>query len=237
MAEPAPKQNPWKPAKVVGIKAETARAKTLRLMFDAPVEHMAGQYFIVRLSAPDGYTAQRSYSCASPPDGSNEIELTVELLDGGEVSTYLHDVVEVGDELDVRGPIGGWFVWNGDHPAFMIGGGSGVVPLMAMLRYARNAGKSDLVRLLVSVRTPTDLYYADELPGPETTIIYTRQKPPDVARPTGRLSVADLPELTADTTIYVCGSPDFADTATDLLIGTGVEAERIRVERFGPTGT
>jgi ferredoxin-NADP reductase len=137
----------------------------------------------------------------------------------------------------VRGPIGGWFVWDGDQPAFMIGGGSGIVPLMAMLRYARNVGKSDLVRLLVSVRTPADLYYASELPGPETTVIYTRAAPAGVTRAPGRLSVADLPELTADTTIYVCGSPDFADTATDLLIGTGVEAERIRVERFGPTGT
>ncbi|MCU1459864.1 MAG: oxidoreductase [Actinomycetia bacterium] len=235
MADAAPR-NPWKTATVVGIRPETPRAKTLRLKFEQPVEHMAGQYFIVRLTAPDGYTAQRSYSCASPPDGSNELELTIELLDGGEVSTYLHNVVEAGDELDVRGPIGLWFVWNGDHPACMIGGGSGVVPLMAMLRYARTTGKSDLVRLLVSVRSPADLYYADELPGPETTVIYTRQNPPGVNRASGRLRMTDVPEVADDATVYVCGSPDFCDSVTDLLIGNGVLAERIRVERFGPTG-
>jgi ferredoxin-NADP reductase len=237
VADAAPK-NPWKTATVVDIRPETPRAKTLRLRFEAPIEHMAGQYFIVRLTAPDGYTAQRSYSCASAPDGSNELELTIELLEGGEVSTYLHDVVEPGDELAVRGPIGGWFVWNGEHPALMIGGGSGVVPLMAMLRHARNLGRSDLVRLLVSVRTPGDLYYADELPGPETTVIYTRENAPGVLRQPGRLGAADLPgPLDEDTTVYVCGSPDFADSATDLLIASGVVAERVRVERFGPTAS
>ena len=237
MADAASK-NPWKNGTVVSIKPEAPRAKSLRLRFEHPIEHMAGQYFIVRLTAPDGYTAQRSYSCASAPDGSNELELTVELLEGGEVSSYLYDVVEPGDELEVRGPIGGWFVWNGDHPAFMIGGGSGVVPLMAMLRHARNLGKSDLVRLLVSVRTPADLYYADELPGPETTVVYTRENPPDLLREPGRLSAADLPNpLDEGTTVYVCGSPDFADAATDLLIASGVAAERVRVERFGPTAS
>ena len=139
----------------------------------------------MRLTAPDGYTASRSYSVASPPDGSNELELTVERLEDGEVSTFLHDVVEVGDELEVRGPIGGWFVWDGDAPALLVGGGSGVVPLMAMLRLAARTGRADLVRLVVSVRTPDDLYYADELPGPETTIVYTREAPGPSARPPG----------------------------------------------------
>ena len=128
----------------------------------------AGQHYVVRLTAPDGYTASRSYSVASAPDGSNEFELTVERFEDGEVSTFLHDDVVVGDELEVRGPIGGWFVWDGDSPALLVGGGSGIVPLMAMLRSPRAPAQSDLVRLVVSVRTPDDLYYASELPGPET---------------------------------------------------------------------
>ena len=120
---------------------------------------------------------------ASAPDGSDEIELTVERLDDGEVSGFLHDVVVPGDELEVRGPIGGWFVWRGDTPAVLVGGGSGLVPLMAMLRLARRSGSSDLVRLVVSVRSRADLLYADELPGPETTIVYTRESPDGRAPP------------------------------------------------------
>ena len=157
----------WHTATVVAVHDETSRTKTLRLRLDAPSGHQAGQHYVVRLTAPDGYTASRSYSVASPPDGGNEIELTVERLDDGEVSTFLHDVLEVGDELDVRGPIGGYFVWDATTPALLLGGGSGIVPLMAMLRLARatagDPAPDDLVHLLVSVRTPDDLYYADEL--------------------------------------------------------------------------
>ena len=142
------------------------RAKTFRLALAQPTNHRAGQHYVVRLTAPDGYTASRSYSVASAPDGTDEFELTVERLEGGEVSSFLHDVVEVGDELEVRGPIGGWFVWDGATPAVLVGGGSGIVPLMAMLRLARAAGSSELVRLVVSVRSPADLSYADELAGP-----------------------------------------------------------------------
>jgi ferredoxin-NADP reductase len=179
----------------------------------------------------------RSYSIASAPDGSAELEFTVERLDDGEVSTYLHDVAEPGDTLEVRGPIGRWFVWEGDSPAMLIGGGSGVVPLMAMLRLARQRQASDLLRLVVSVRSPDDLYYAAEIAGPQTTVVYTRQAPPSVSRPPGRLRDDDLaPALLPDAMAYVCGSAGFADTATDLLQGLGVPAERIRVERFGPSG-
>ncbi|MDQ1680015.1 MAG: hypothetical protein QOI42_874, partial [Frankiaceae bacterium] len=128
---------PWQTATVVAIRDETARTKTFRLALAAPSGHRAGQHFVVRLTAPAGYTASRSYSVASAPDGGREIELTVERLDDGEVSGFLHDVVEVGDELDVRGPIGGYFVWDGTTPALLLGGGSGIVPLMAMLRLAR----------------------------------------------------------------------------------------------------
>jgi len=191
---------------------------------------------VVRLTAPDGYRAQRSYSIASPPDGSDRIELTVERLEDGEISSFLHDVVVVGDQLEVRGPIGGWFVWPGDTPAILVGGGSGVVPLMAMRRQARRHGRSDLVRIVVSARTPDDLYYAEELPGPETTIVYTREVPPAWPRPPGHLTARDLPgPFAPGSTAFVCGSSGFADAASALLIGTGIAAADIRVERFGPS--
>jgi ferredoxin-NADP reductase len=227
---------PWSQATVVAVRRETATAKTFRLRLSNPSLHLAGQHYVIRLTAPDGYTASRSYSVASAPDGSPEIEITVERLPDGEVSSFLHDEVVAGDELEVRGPIGGWFVWSGHSPALLIGGGSGVVPLMAMLRLARSTGNSVLVRLVISVRNPADLYYANELPGPETTIIYTRQGDPSDVRQPGHLSVNDLPTVPADATAYICGSSPFADAATDLTIGIGIPTQRIRIERFGPTG-
>ena len=228
---------PWRTARVVAIRDETPRAKTIRLALDAPVPHAAGQHYVVRLTAEDGYTASRSYSVSSAPDDSNEFELTVERLEDGEVSEFLHDVLEPGDELEVRGPIGGWFVWEGNAPALLVGGGSGVVPLMAMLRHARRLGRSDLVRVVVSVRRPADLFYADELPGPETTVVYTRETPAGFPRPAGRLTADDLaPVLLPDETVYVCGSSGFADAASDLLLAIGVQPGSIRVERFGATG-
>jgi ferredoxin-NADP reductase len=233
---PPGRPSPWQPATVVAVHRETARAKTFRLRLPAPSGHRAGQHYVVRLTAPDGYTAARSYSVASPPDGGAEIELTVERLAEGEVSTFLHDEVVVGDELEVRGPIGGWFVWEGDAPAVLVGGGSGLVPLMAMLRHARRTGRSDLVRLVVSVRSPEDLYYADELPGPEATVVYTRSAPAEAGRAAGRLTLADLPRpFLPEVTAYVCGSTGFADAASRLLVEAGAPLDRIRVERFGPT--
>jgi ferredoxin-NADP reductase len=224
-------------AKVTEIRRETPNAKTFRLDLPERTAFLSGQHFIVRLTAPDGYTAQRSYSVASAPDGSGTIELTVERLPDGEVSSFLHDVVMVGDELEVRGPIGGWFIWRGDTPAVLVGGGSGVVPLMSMLRLARQRGQADLVRLVVSVRRPGDLYYASELPGPQTTIVYTRATPPSWPRPAGRLSAADLPvPLNPDATGFICGSSGFADAATAVLRDGGMPVDRIRAERFGPTG-
>lgn len=237
MTPAAPGPGPWQVATVVEVRPETPRAKTFRLRLPQPSTHLAGQHYIVRLTAPEGYTASRSYSVASPPDGSEELELTVERLEGGEVSSFLHDVVVSGDELDVRGPIGGWFVWPGDRPATLVGGGSGLVPLMAMLRLARRTGRSDLVRLVVSVRSPADLYYAGELPGPEVRVVFTREAPPDATRPPGRLREVDLePAPRPDSIAYVCGSTGFANSASDLLVGLGVRTEQIRVERFGPTG-
>ena len=226
----------WQSATVVDIRRETPRVKTFRLALSAPSPHLAGQHYVVRLTAPDGYTASRSYSVASAPDGSNAIDLTVERLAGGEVSTFLHDEVVVGDELEVRGPIGGFFVWNGDTPALLVGGGSGIVPLMAMLRLARRTGRDDLVKLVVSVRSPGDLFYPAELTGRDTTLVYTRVTPPGYPREAGRLRADDVaPLVTTDATAYVCGSSGFADAASHLLVDLGVPAGRIRVERFGPS--
>jgi ferredoxin-NADP reductase len=227
----------WQSARVLAVRAETPRARTLRLALPEPRGHLAGQHYVLRLTAPDGYTAARSYSVASAPDDTGEIELTVERLPGGEVSEFVHDVVVPGDELEVRGPIGGFFVWSGDTPAMLVGGGSGVVPLMSMLRLARRSGRSDLVRLVVSARSPEDLYYADELPGPETTVVYTRQAPPGAGRAAGRLAVADVaPLVRGDEDAFVCGSAGFAEAATTVLLAAGVSVGRVKVERFGPSG-
>jgi ferredoxin-NADP reductase len=227
----------WQTARVLSVRDETPRARTFRLALPEPRPHLAGQHYVLRLTAPDGYTASRSYSVASAPDGSGEIELTVERLEGGEVSEFLHEVVQPGDELEVRGPIGGFFVWTGDTSALLVGGGSGVVPLMAMLREARATGHADLVRLVVSARSPGELYYADELPGPETVVVYTRQAPPGAGRTAGRIAVADIaPLVRGGEDVYVCGSPGFADAATAVLIEAGVPVDGIRVERFGPSG-
>jgi ferredoxin-NADP reductase len=226
----------WQAATVIGVRPETPTAKTFTLRLSVPSRHKAGQHYIVRLTAPDGYTAARSYSVASPPDGTDQIEITVERLPGGEVSMFLHDEVRPGDELDVRGPIGGWFIWEGTTPALLVGGGSGIVPLMAMLRLARSSFVTDLVRLVVSVRDPANLYYAEELTGPESKVVYTRRAPTGETRPPGRITAADLAGFPDESTLYVCGSSPFADAATEVGLELGIPLERIRVERFGPTG-
>ena len=217
------------------MRPETPTAKSFCLSLQKPPSYMSGQHYIVRLTAPDGYSASRSYSAASAPDGSNDIELTVERLPDGEVSVFLHDDLQVGDEIEVRGPIGGWFVWRADSPALLIGGGSGVVPLMSMLRLARRKEASGLIRLVVSVRRPEDLYYADELPGPEATVIYTREAPPGSDRPAGRLTAGDILPVEEQKLVYICGSESFAEAAADLVMSGGVPAERIRIEKFGPS--
>jgi ferredoxin-NADP reductase len=232
-----PKIGSWQAAKVLEIRPETSRVKTFRLSLPEPAPYMAGQHFLVRLTAPDGYTAQRSYSVATPPDDSRELELTIERLDDGEVSTFLHDETVVGDMVEVRGPIGGWFVWDGSSPALLVGGGSGVVPLMAMLRLARARPGQRLANLVLSVRTPEDLIYAGEIQGPDTTVVYTRQAPAGFDRAPGRLTTDDLvPHVRQGATTYVCGSSRFAEAASELLVDAGVSADAIRIERFGPTG-
>ena len=198
------------------------------------VTHMAGQHYVVRLTADDGYTAQRSYSVSSAPSDPL-VELFVERLDNGEVSTFLADVVRPGDELQVRGPIGGWFVWDGVSPAVGVGGGTGVVPLVAMARLARDLGSTGQLKLAVSGRNLPELPYADELAAAGATIALTRV--PHGERPAGRLTTADLmPLLEPGATAYVCGSAGFAEFASLLLVGLGVPVLDVRVERFGPSG-
>jgi len=211
--------------------------KTLRLAFERPTPYLPGQHFVVRLTAPDGYRASRSYSAATPPDDPPQaVELTVERLPDGEVSSFLHEAVEAGDALELRGPIGGHFTWRGEAPAVLVGGGSGLVPLMAMLRAARRAGRGGDVRVVASVRTPADLPYADEMAGPDATVVYTRVAPPGHGRPAGRLARADLAPLVGPGAMaFVCGSSPFVEAVTDILADLGVPAAAIRVERFGPT--
>jgi ferredoxin-NADP reductase len=226
---------PWQPATVLAVRTETPTAKTFTLRLVAPRPHLPGQHYIVRLTAPDGYRAQRSYSVASAP-GGDTIDLTVERLPDGEVSGFLHEAVTPGDTLEVRGPIG-YFAWDGEAPALGVAGGSGVVPLMAMLRTARREGHPGLMQLVVSVRTPADLYYSGELPGPDAAVVYTRQVPAGFSRPAGRLTLADLaPAIRDGQVAYLCGSPTFCEGATSLLRDLEVPTERIRVERFGPSG-
>jgi ferredoxin-NADP reductase len=226
----------WQTGVVTAVTAETPHAKTFRLRLAEPRTHRAGQFYVVRLTAPDGYHAQRDYSVASAP-GGDHIDLTVEMLPAGEVSGFLHDVVEVGDVLQVRGPIGRFFSWDGASPILGVAGGAGVVPLMSMLRLARTEHRTDLMRLIVSVRSPADLYYADEIRGPETTVVHTRQASADSSRPVGRLTADDIrPLVEPDRDVYVCGSHGFCDGATKVLLDVGVELKRIRVSRFGPTG-
>jgi len=226
----------WVPARVLATRRETARATTFRLDLGRPSGHRAGQHVKVRVTPPGGSPTSRSYSIASAPDGGSVIELTVERLDGGVVSGHLHDRVHPGATVSVRGPKG-TFTWGGTTPALLVGGGSGLVPLMAMLRLARRTGQSGLVRLVASARAPGDLFYRDELVGPEVSVIHTRAAG-SLVRQAGRLTVDDLaPLFLPGATAFVCGSKGFAGAARDLLLGLGVPAERIRVEAFGPTAT
>ena len=224
----------WRTATVSRVRRPLQRSVELRLDILDRIDHMAGQHYVVRLTAEDGYTAQRSYSIASSPSDPL-VELFVERLDDGEVSTYLADVVEPGDELEVRGPIGGWFVWDGETPALLVAGGYGVVPFVAMIRHARELGRLDLLRVAVSSRTLAELPYAEELMDAGALVVLTREA--HGIRPAGRLTAGELvPLWEPGQTAYVCGSAGFAETASQLLVGLGIPPAEVRVERFGPSG-
>ncbi len=224
----------WRTAVVAGVDHPVPRAVRLRLDVHDRVDHMPGQHYVVRLTAPDGYTAQRSYSIASAP-GDPLVELFVERLEDGEVSTHLADVVEPGDELEVRGPIGGWFVWDGESPALLIGGGTGVVPLVAMLRTARALGRADLLRIAAAGRTFGELPYGRELADAGALLALSRES--RGIRPVGRLTGDELvPLWEPGQTAFVCGSAAFAEALSQLVLGLGFAAGDVRIERFGPTG-
>jgi ferredoxin-NADP reductase len=235
----------WLAAEVAGTKWETPRVRTLELSVPGWADHLAGQHLDVRLTAEDGYQAQRSYSIASAP--GETLALTVERLDDGEVSPYLVNEAREGDGFEVRGPIGGYFVWEPDDPArvLLVGGGSGVVPLMAMARSRARVGGTAPMRLLYSSRSLEDVIYRDELealPGAGIEVVHTltREQP---AGWTGYSRRID-PELLAEVAwpvedepkVFVCGSTRFVDAAADGLVGLGYDPRWIRTERFGATG-
>ena len=239
----------WLTAELVGRHTESAGAHTLVLDVPGWPGHLAGQHVDVRLTAEDGYSTQRSYSLASASSatvGSGQIELTVQRVEDGEVSPYLVDEMTYGDLAEVRGPVGGWFVWRPEQtePVLLVAGGSGLVPLMAMIRARRAAGSRVPFRLLHSVRTPEDRMYVSELrggdPGLDTAYVYTRAASPEWTRPVGRLAAADLVRAgwpaDFEPTCYVCGPTGFVEAAADLLVGLGHAPDRIRTERFGPSG-
>ena len=212
--------------------------------------HHPGQHYDVRLTAPDGYQAQRSYSIASSPEQRGEIQLTVERLEEGEVSTYLHDVLIVGDQVELRGPIGGYFVWEASMggPLLLVAGGSGIVPLMAMLRH-RHAVKSNVpVRLLYSSRNYEDIIYRDELEmlhkdhsGLEVFHTLTRTQPQVWNGYNRRIDMQMLEEVVKPLgnrlKAYICGPTALVEGVANGLVTLGIPAEEIRTERFGPTGT
>ena len=246
----------WQVATLATAKVETATAKTLVLDVPDWAGHLAGQHVDVKLTADDGYSAQRSYSIASAPDGAR-LELTVQRIDDGEVSPYLTEVMEPGDALELRGPIGYWFVRDprSTSPVLLVAGGSGVVPLMAMIRAHAVAQSKAPLRLIYSVRTPADVIYADELSqrsaaSPlEITYLYTRATPdaPDapvadagpVKAHAGRINADILAETAwppdARPEVFVCGPSGFVEAASDLLVSAGQDPARIKTERFGPT--
>jgi ferredoxin-NADP reductase len=236
----------WRVAEVVDVVVETPRAKTIA--FDVPgwPGHRAGQHVDVRLTAEDGYQAQRSYSIASAPDG-RRLELTVERIDDGEVSPYLADELRAGDEIELRGPVGGYFVWEPPlgGPLFLVAGGSGIVPLMAMIRL-RVASDSDAETcLLFSSRAWEDVIYRDELDrvgedGVRVVHTLTRAQPPEwdgYARRVDAQMLAEVGPGPAERPhIYVCGPTPFVEAVAEGLVGSGHEPRDIRTERFGPTG-
>jgi ferredoxin-NADP reductase len=224
----------WTTARVDEVERIADRLVRVRLEPVAWTAGLPGQHCVIRLRADDGYTAQRSYSIASDPDDP-QVELMVECLPGGEVSGFLHDEVRVDDVLELRGPIGGWFTWTGDVTAVAIGGGTGVVPLVAMQRYAVRLGLADRLRIVAVGRTAVELPYSRELGEAGAFVALTRENHGDrVAAPPYPSEVEPL--VAGAQRAYVCGSVGFASYATRLLGEVGVPVDVVRVEQFGATG-
>ncbi len=239
----------WQISTVVKVKQETAGVKTFTLELPHWTPHRAGQHYDVRLTAPDGYQAQRSYSIGSSPEQRGVIEITVERLEEGEVSTYLHDVLIVGDQVELRGPIGGYFVWEARQggPLLLVAGGSGIVPLMAMIRHRQATGSKVPVRLLYSSHSYDDIIYREELnrlhhegTGLEVIHTLTRGQPAGWGGYSRRIDLQMLKEVAKpfgkDFISYICGPTALVEGVANGLVKLGIPADQIRTERFGPTG-
>ena len=245
-----PKPSAWQPATVVSIREDTRRVKTIRFAVSNWPGHLAGQHADVRLTAEDGYRAERSYSIASPPEVS-ALDLTVERLDDGEVSPFLTGQLQTHDTIQLRGPIGGHFVWSAmerQHPLLLVGGGSGIVPLMCMLRHRRLSGSAVPAALLYSARTREDVIYHEELTNLARNdarftlrITLTRDRAPGWSGAVGRIELPAVQALLEDlggvADSFVCGGAGFVEAASALLVQAGQPSDAIRTERFGPTGT
>ncbi|HSK16397.1 MAG TPA: ferredoxin reductase [Gaiellaceae bacterium] len=237
----------WRLAEVVEVAPETERAATIVLDVPGWPGHRAGQHLDVRLTAEDGYRAERSYSIASSP-ANGRVELTVERLEDGEVSPFLVGELRPGDRIEVRGPVGGHFVWEpGSGPLRLVAGGSGIVPLMAMLRQRAVTGSQAPAALLYSARSLEDVLYREELEalaaapeGPAVALTLTRSRPPGWTgydrRVDGPMLAEALGPPDPAATMYVCGPTSFVETASAALVELGHSPERVRTERFGPTG-
>jgi ferredoxin-NADP reductase len=239
----------WRVATVAGLHDETPTARTIALTVPDWPGHLAGQHLDVRLTAEGGYSAARSYSIASPPSHSG-VDITVERFKDGEVSPYLTQDLAVGDQLELLGPIGGWFVWRGDqaNAVQLIAGGAGIVPLMAMIRTRLAMQSKTPFRLLYSVREPDAVFYRDELqalqarPDGDVTVsyVYTRVAPRGWPRTPGRIDAEVISTsawpATASPACFVCGPTPFVETVATLLIAARYDSEKIKTERFGPTG-
>jgi len=240
----------WQIATVKAIHNETNRVKTLTLQLPRWSLHQAGQHYDIRLTAEDGYQAQRSYSIASAPERSREIDLTVEKIDSGEVSPYLHDVLIPGDRIEVRGPIGGYFIWDGatNEPLLLIAGGSGIVPLMAMLRHRAARAIKPPARLLYSARSFEDIIYYDKLEnllkekdGLKIYYTLTRTQPAAWKGYSRRIDRKMLNEviqpLNRPFQVFICGPTLLVESAAEEMVGLGIPAKNIRTERFGPSNS
>jgi ferredoxin-NADP reductase len=239
LSPPAPLR--WQNARIASVRAETATAATLALEVPDWPGHRAGQHLDVRLTAEDGYTAQRSYSVASSPLDPT-LEITVERLEDGEVSPWLAGDAQAGDELELRGPIGGYFVWTPERggPLLLIAGGSGLVPLMCIERLRRAAAPEIASTLLISARSPEDLIYAQELRAHAAVLTYTRRPPAGwtgYARRVDRELLAEVgPPPEERPHCYVCGPTSFVEVVAEALVGLGHHRALIKTERFGATG-
>ena len=239
----------WQIATVTAIRQETATVRSFTFAVPDWQRHLAGQHYDVRLTAPDGYQAQRSYSIASEPMRTGEIDLTIEHIEGGEVSSYFHDVATVGDRIEIRGPIGGYFVWEAamGGPLLLVAGGSGVVPLMSMLRHRTGAGDHIPTALLFSSRRRDEVIYFDELESlrdadPTLRVFHTltREQPPGWSGYGRRIDRSMLFDVLAaigrQPRVFICGPTLLVEAAAEGLVGLAVDPAQIRTERFGPTG-